>query len=100
MAVEGYQVEDEQPNRLFDTQPLDLTHAAEPAHHLLKGEGMAGAVDGDYLAVEYRLGRVDPARGLEDLGQARGNFVEAAREDADGTGGPMDLHAGAVKLVL
>ena len=55
---------------------------------------------GDHLAVEDRGAHGQRQRGLDDLGHARGDVVERAREDGHVVAVAVDLDARAVELPL
>ena len=81
-------------------QPLDIAHAPEPPHDFLKGERLAGRIDGDHFSVEDGVAVAEALSRLGDLGQAGRDLVEPARKDSHAAGRVMDLYARAIDLVL
>src|SRR5258708_10921361 len=100
-AVEGEQIEHKETHRLFGARLLDVARASKPAHHFLERDRTAVRVDRDDLAVEDRVARIEVARNLDDLRQARSDLVHAAGENSHRLRVDiMNLHSGAVDLVL
>src|SRR5271166_7060910 len=66
-VVEPQQIEQEQAHRRLRAQPLNLADSPEAAHQLLKGQWIAGLVDGQDLAVEDEVAiRKGGAHPLDD----------------------------------
>ncbi len=100
-VVEPQQIEQEQAHGCFRAQPLNLADSPEAAHQLLKGQWIAGLIDGQDLAVEDEVAsRKGGAHSLDDFGQAGRDFVQTPREDPDLSARAMNLDARAVELVL
>ena len=76
------QVEEVQPRRHLAHHRLDVAHAAKAPHQLLERQRSV-AVDGEHLALEdRRVGRRVAPHRVGDVGQAGGDLLQAAREDA------------------
>jgi hypothetical protein len=96
VAVEVQDVEEER----VELVALVPFAGAEARAGDLEGLGPAVVAQRDRLAVEHDRPGGERAGRRDDLGQARGDLVERAREDRDVVAVAVHLHAGAVHLPL
>ncbi len=100
LAVERQTVEAEHRERQRRAQLGIVAVAAEAAHRHLKGQRAAVRRERQRLAVQHQLAGGQRRGGGDDLRHRGGYLVALAAVDAHRLALLVDLHAGAVELVL
>ena len=99
--IQPQQVKQVQADGLVGAQSLDFPDAPEPAHQLLKRQGIALLIHRQHLAVEDEIASGEARlHRLDDFRQARRNLIEPPGENSDPAADSVDLDAGAVELML
>src|SRR5262249_53479354 len=99
-AVEREQIKQMQPDRLLSAQSLDVLDPPKAAHELLKRQWARQRIDRDDFTIQNRRTLAKLLDHVDHFRQACGDFVHAPRKNASRTFAVMDLHAGAIELVL